>query len=646
MSAKKKGVDIDPRQRTLAQWLKPKHEIQSPVAGRSDADDHSAARSSGEAESTTLSKLTLSSHRSPDATACEAQNTAEKSSACVSRPAEDQSNIAYPVPPAAVPLKAKAKPPGRKALLKTANKRPRSTTPVKQRTATTHARVQLKPEVAPLAAARCTDVQALPLTRLLDAAGVELPAVFSSLSTVHQWLIKRLEGVPRHSPVELVNGYVYDRPSNAVKMILKCFGYLQNHPLLRIALMHLAVAAYSTQGAAPANPPRRGVALPAEQETGDRIAFDENVSIAIGILDLLRSDVTSLAAAELEIMLKQALFPPHHSDVKPSNQGWVVQAASGRRSAASPAVHVTTPGSRGWPGVSKPKKVCIDLPLDRHHLMEFVRLRSFTASLRNETHSKVLAMKQPLGAKKDDDGSPSSRFQPKLPHGDLLILPSYISVARYGLYLRGFAPSGTAMAEYAGALEDVMDPTSGYRMTFSVGRKADANIERCFCSMINDSRGSPYTNACRFKGSHQVFAKAMRNISYEEVFVNYGSSFVINYEEAAAGPSRALCPDFAVTLCDSTVVPTMLHSPVHDAFTTAAVGELKPPVVPRARTGDSNEADPQPKRRRSGGEERDDSCGDECSGRSNSDCDDDATPDNDVATPRESTSNTVEGVAS
>jgi hypothetical protein len=128
----------------------------------------------------------------------------------------------------------------------------------------------------------------------------------------------------------------------------------------------------------------------------------------------------------------------------------------------------------------------------------------------------------------------------------LVILPSAIRIAGYGLYLHGAVESGGTVARYAGAV--VADPanaeSSGYQMQGPKDVVIDAKEERCLCSMANDAVGSSYANKCNFKRSLAVTMTSTRPIRDEEVFVCYGNSFELDLHETMMWVGRSFLTDF------------------------------------------------------------------------------------------------------
>jgi hypothetical protein len=138
------------------------------------------------------------------------------------------------------------------------------------------------------------------------------------------------------------------------------------------------------------------------------------------------------------------------------------------------------------------------------------------------------------------------RFSPNAPRPALLVLPSSISVAGYGLYVRGVIHgTDVVVAGYAGEQEDCNGDASGYRMSVGKGVVVDAKTERCLCSMMNDPRRSVFASNMRFRPSRSgVVARTLRTVRDEELFVSYGGSFSWDIQETAAASCRQLAPDF------------------------------------------------------------------------------------------------------
>lgn len=133
-------------------------------------------------------------------------------------------------------------------------------------------------------------------------------------------------------------------------------------------------------------------------------------------------------------------------------------------------------------------------------------------------------------------------------HGEtpaLLIVPSFIRVANFGLFLRGSVPKDTPLMGYAGEVEQSDSMGSGYRMATHKAHVVDAKIERCLCSMMNDARFSSFPQSCRFTCGKKTKAIAIRKLENEELFVSYGSHFKFDLEDTAASFSRAVAADFA-----------------------------------------------------------------------------------------------------
>jgi hypothetical protein len=149
------------------------------------------------------------------------------------------------------------------------------------------------------------------------------------------------------------------------------------------------------------------------------------------------------------------------------------------------------------------------------------------------------------------------------PRPALVVVPSQIQVANFGLYLRGAVAKNTPIAEYAGEREDAdADGRSGYRMEFRKGVVVDSMFERCLCSMMNDARFSVFENNCRFSVSrHTVRAVSKRAIENEELFVSYGAKFRFDLEGVAAGFSRSLAADLCL-MANSATLP-QLNTPIN-----------------------------------------------------------------------------------
>ncbi|CUF48607.1 Hypothetical protein, putative [Bodo saltans] len=155
---------------------------------------------------------------------------------------------------------------------------------------------------------------------------------------------------------------------------------------------------------------------------------------------------------------------------------------------------------------------------------------AFTTALRYETNKKLEALKA--------NG----------PRPALLIVPSQIRVANFGVFLRGSIPKDTPIMGYAGELEEVDAYASGYRMACQKGVVIDSLMERCLCSMMNDAKFSVFANNCQFKAGTKVTgvrASSKRHIKDEELFVSYGAKFRFDLEGVAAGFSRSLAADMS-----------------------------------------------------------------------------------------------------
>lgn len=171
-----------------------------------------------------------------------------------------------------------------------------------------------------------------------------------------------------------------------------------------------------------------------------------------------------------------------------------------------------------------------------------VLVAAFTIALRRETHENIERLKTSATA----------------PRPALLIVPSQIRVANYGVYLRGFVPKGTRIMGYAGEREEADAYASGYRMESGKGVVIDSLTERCLCSMMNDARFSVFDCNCQFLGSsaHGVRATSKRDIADEELFVGYGAKFRFDLEGVAAGFSRSLAADMS-WLAKGTTLPKL-----------------------------------------------------------------------------------------
>lgn len=154
---------------------------------------------------------------------------------------------------------------------------------------------------------------------------------------------------------------------------------------------------------------------------------------------------------------------------------------------------------------------------------------AFTIALRYETNLNV------------------ERLKTHGPRPALLIVPSQIRVANFGVFIRGSIAADTPIMGYAGEQEEEDAYASGYRMEGDRGTVIDSLTERCLCSMMNDSRFSVFSNNCTFKksGTAGVRAFSKRTITDEELFVSYGAKFRFDLEGVAAGFSRSLAADMS-----------------------------------------------------------------------------------------------------
>jgi hypothetical protein len=171
---------------------------------------------------------------------------------------------------------------------------------------------------------------------------------------------------------------------------------------------------------------------------------------------------------------------------------------------------------------------------------------AFTTALRYETNKKLASLKA--------NG----------PRPALLIVPSQIRVANFGVFLRGSIPPDVPIMGYAGEREEVDAYASGYRMEASKGIVIDSLTERCLCSMMNDSRFSVFDNNCLFKKGHSVSgvrAVSKRAIHDEELFVGYGGAFRFDLEGVAAGFSRSLAADMSWLARGVTLPELNVHPP-------------------------------------------------------------------------------------
>jgi hypothetical protein len=146
-----------------------------------------------------------------------------------------------------------------------------------------------------------------------------------------------------------------------------------------------------------------------------------------------------------------------------------------------------------------------------------------------------------------------------LRHGtpSLVIAPSGIRIARFGLHVRGTLEMGETVAVYAGTAEREHNPApySGYRLKVSGTSIIDAKVERCLCGMVNDARNSAYSNNCKFRGGHGMQIATMRKLTNEEIFVSYGTSYSLNPpQEHPAAAMRNFDPLFVDT-CNGSFVP-------------------------------------------------------------------------------------------
>jgi hypothetical protein len=127
----------------------------------------------------------------------------------------------------------------------------------------------------------------------------------------------------------------------------------------------------------------------------------------------------------------------------------------------------------------------------------------------------------------------------------LVVVPSQIRIAGYGLAVRGTLLEGTDVALYGGSRGSAVgnEGNSGYRMA-GPGCVVDALEERCLCSMANDAIYSPFTNNCGFRRSRSVFMRTLRTVHSEELFVPYGMGFALNFVDTMAAIAREHYPSF------------------------------------------------------------------------------------------------------
>jgi hypothetical protein len=171
-----------------------------------------------------------------------------------------------------------------------------------------------------------------------------------------------------------------------------------------------------------------------------------------------------------------------------------------------------------------------------------IRTACFTVALRNICENKLHLLKH-TG-----------------PRPALLIVPSSIAVAGFGLYLRGSIDEKTKILGYCGELEDADTDGSGYRMKYMRSEVIDARVERCLCSMMNDAKSSVFRNNVRFSTSFvdwRTTAETITRVEDEELFVGYGSEFRFDLEATAAGFSRSLAADFAA-MSQSATLPRLV----------------------------------------------------------------------------------------
>lgn len=175
----------------------------------------------------------------------------------------------------------------------------------------------------------------------------------------------------------------------------------------------------------------------------------------------------------------------------------------------------------------------------QENIVEHVeRIAAFTLSMRHVTGKKL------------------ERLKRNGPRPALLIVPSEIAIANYGLYLRGKVGAGEKIAGYCGEVEESDSDGSGYRMMIGT-TVVDAKVERCLCSMMNDPRHSLFKRNVRFSESSalkRVVGVTICKVEDEELYVSYGTNFSLDFEGTAASFSRSLAPDF-ITITKTCTLP-------------------------------------------------------------------------------------------
>ena len=244
------------------------------------------------------------------------------------------------------------------------------------------------------------------------------------------------------------------------------------------------------------------------------VCVPDHLDIALSIVRLLYLDVSRIFTS-LENGLRECLVRPLIASSSLTSTSRALPCPPAKKKSRC---HATVPCDAGS------SSLCI------------IQARAFTLQLRRDTHLLV------------DDVKRNGK-QPAL-----LILPSLISIANLGLWVRGSIPAKVTLLGYGGVQESQADQRSdisgsGYRMTVSSKIVLDARVARCLCSMINDPKYSPFSVNVRFhSGGHRSSVKAVtvRRVCNEELFVCYGTSFQLHLEEAALSFNNFLCPDYAL----------------------------------------------------------------------------------------------------
>lgn len=113
----------------------------------------------------------------------------------------------------------------------------------------------------------------------------------------------------------------------------------------------------------------------------------------------------------------------------------------------------------------------------------------------------------------------------------LRISPSGIVGGGLGVYAQEVIPESVIIGEYTGLRVGISTGSDYYfHISDELGGICALDYPRCVLAMINDSRGSSYSDNCEWVViGDRVYMESSRSIqSGEELFVHYGSRYFLS----------------------------------------------------------------------------------------------------------------------